>query len=338
MSKALNNNASSIDIFISHSSKDARIARALIELLRIALNIPAERIRCTSVNGYRPPAGASTEEHLRQEVHEATVFIGLITQESIQSVYVLFELGARWGASQHLIPLIASEVGASVLRGPLSSLNALRSDDAGQIHQLITDVGSKLGRSQVNPAAYQENIEKLIQLSSEQKDTQTSFTRKEGIKRQQVTDRISWKRWTIGIVLFVAAILVTLPMWKSNVDLPSVEITDPRDDSVVNTSEMITGKSQRIPEGKLIWIVIYSKARFLYIPQDGPANNQIGGSWSSHASIGSDEPEGSRFEIMAVLADKNAQEVFLSNREQEPGLKVLPDGAAIYSQIRVTTK
>ena len=41
---------SEIDIFISHSSDDLKIVEAIIELLRIALNIPAERIRCTSVD------------------------------------------------------------------------------------------------------------------------------------------------------------------------------------------------------------------------------------------------------------------------------------------------
>ena len=44
---------SSIDVFISHSSHDEKVAKALIELLIISLNIPAERIRCTSVKGHQ---------------------------------------------------------------------------------------------------------------------------------------------------------------------------------------------------------------------------------------------------------------------------------------------
>jgi hypothetical protein len=52
-------------VFISHSSADRRLARALVELLRSALNLPADRVVCTSVDGYRLPAGADTDEARR---------------------------------------------------------------------------------------------------------------------------------------------------------------------------------------------------------------------------------------------------------------------------------
>ena len=51
-----------LDIFISHSGQDQQIASVLIDLLRAATNIPPTRIRCTSVDGYRLPGGASTDE------------------------------------------------------------------------------------------------------------------------------------------------------------------------------------------------------------------------------------------------------------------------------------
>jgi hypothetical protein len=74
-----------LDIFISHSSQDVDIAELLIELLRAALNIPVNRIRCTSIRGYKLRAGASTDESLRKEVHNSRVLIGLITSASLQS-------------------------------------------------------------------------------------------------------------------------------------------------------------------------------------------------------------------------------------------------------------
>jgi hypothetical protein len=59
-----------------------------------------------SIDGYRLPGGADTDIQLRQEVHEADAFIGVISSHSISSLYVAFELGARWGAGRPLIPLI----------------------------------------------------------------------------------------------------------------------------------------------------------------------------------------------------------------------------------------
>lgn len=155
-----------LSVFVSHSSKDEKLAAALVDLFRNALNIPASEIRCTSVNGYRLPIGTPTEQRLREEVHQARAFIGLITASSIESAYVMFELGARWGAGLHLAPLLGAGADASFLRGPLSSLNALNCEDAAQVHQLIDDLARILdvgGRT--SPAAYQGYVERLIEIS-----------------------------------------------------------------------------------------------------------------------------------------------------------------------------
>ena len=106
-----------LDIFISHSGQDQPIAYALIDLLRTAMDIPSRRIRCTSVDGYRLPGGASTDDQLKREVRESKCFIALLTPRSIRSTYVLFELGARWGAQLPFIPLLAAGLNAHELEG-----------------------------------------------------------------------------------------------------------------------------------------------------------------------------------------------------------------------------
>ena len=86
-----------VAVFISHGSKDAELAEAVVELLRASLEIAATQIRCSSVDGYRLPVGVNTDRKLREEVNAATVVVGLITPSSLASYYVMFELGARWG-------------------------------------------------------------------------------------------------------------------------------------------------------------------------------------------------------------------------------------------------
>jgi len=152
----------SLDIFISHSSQDRNIAARLIELLRNALNIPADRIRCTSVDGYRLKVGIDTNKQLRQEVHDAHVFIGLITPTSIASAYVMFELGARWGATRFLAPLLVSEQYIKLLQGPISGLNALRCDSREQMLQLVEDIGEELNINVKNLASYSQYIDALV--------------------------------------------------------------------------------------------------------------------------------------------------------------------------------
>lgn len=149
-------------IFISHSSKDADLALLLIELLRTALGLRDHEIRCTSVDGFRLPAGANTEQQLKVEVHSARAFIGLITLNSLKSAYVLFELGARWGANRHMVPVLAG-VSTDALQGPLKGINAISANNIAQVYQLITDLARLLEIQPQSPAAYTRYAEKLVQ-------------------------------------------------------------------------------------------------------------------------------------------------------------------------------
>lgn len=148
-----------IKIFISHSSKDAALARLLITLLRSALRISSEEIRCTSVPGYNLPGGVDTEEHLRKEILASPVFIGLITEAGLSSAYVLFELGARWGANKPMIPLLAPGISPDTLNGPISNVNALSCASSVHLHQLVSQIAKELNIAAEPPAAYQNDLE-----------------------------------------------------------------------------------------------------------------------------------------------------------------------------------
>ena len=152
-------------VFISHSDDDVEIAKPLITLLRNALNLRSEDIRCSSVDGYRLPVGASADEALRREVHDAELLIGLITPASITSVYVLFELGARWGARKPMFPLLASGATWEHLEGPLSSINALDCSNRSQVEQFIEDAAKVLKVDSDRPPAYSEVIDQLVAAS-----------------------------------------------------------------------------------------------------------------------------------------------------------------------------
>ena len=92
-----------IKLFISHSSADLALAAKLVDLIRAALLLPGGQVRCTSLEGYRLPGGAATELQLREEIRSADAFVGIVSAESIQSLFVLFELGARWGIKRTFV-------------------------------------------------------------------------------------------------------------------------------------------------------------------------------------------------------------------------------------------
>jgi len=151
-----------IIIFISHSSEDIEIAEILVELLRTALNLSSDQIRCTSVDGYRLPGGATTNDQLKEEIYNSKSFIGLITPNSLESSYVLFELGARWGAKKQLIPLLANGSDASDLIGPLKDINALSCGNKSQMFQLISELREFLNCETERVELYSRLIDKLV--------------------------------------------------------------------------------------------------------------------------------------------------------------------------------
>jgi hypothetical protein len=150
-------------VFISHSSADSNIAEALVRLLRSALNLNPKDIRCTSVDGHRLPAGALTDQELREEIMTAKAMVGLISPGVMASAYVLFELGARWGAKLYLAPLLIPGAGAEILQGPIANMNALRCDSEHQLHQFLEELGQQLGRPVNSASAYLTDLQAVTQ-------------------------------------------------------------------------------------------------------------------------------------------------------------------------------
>lgn len=154
-----------LEIFISHRSTDAPVAKLLITLYEKALKVSARKIRCTSVNGYRLPGGVETNDTLRTEVFGTQLFIALLTPDSIKSPYVLFELGARWGARKPLVPLVARGLLASDLPSPLNGLNALSVCVPDQVRQHIEETAKALAKQLEPSGSFSAELDALVALS-----------------------------------------------------------------------------------------------------------------------------------------------------------------------------
>jgi TIR domain-containing protein len=149
-------------VFVSHSSVDTVVAAAFVELLRTALRLQATDIRCTSVAGYKLSAGAHADEQLRQEVFESQVFVALLSPASVKSIYVMFELGARWGAKRELVPVMVRGVDPGYLKAPLNSIHAVAGTSETDMHQLLDDLGKQLSLTTEKPAAYTNALNAFI--------------------------------------------------------------------------------------------------------------------------------------------------------------------------------
>ncbi|MGH9496721.1 MAG: toll/interleukin-1 receptor domain-containing protein [Candidatus Sulfotelmatobacter sp.] len=162
--------ATGLQIFISHSSKDHDLAEALTDLLKAALGLLPTQVRCSSVDGHRLPVGVNTESKLRDEVNAAKVVVGLLTPDSLASSFVMFELGARWGAKLFLAPLLAG-IQPGKLGGPLNLQNALSANSENELHQLLDDISRELGVQLQSTSSYLKHVSAVKRLADRTSDS-----------------------------------------------------------------------------------------------------------------------------------------------------------------------
>ena len=115
-------------IFISHSHQNSEAAKAFVDMLLSNLSLEDSDIRCTSVPGHQLRFGKTIAELLKGDINLSPVIIALITKQSVQSSWVLFELGAAWGLERDIYPILGPQLQTAELPGPLGSLPCIQID------------------------------------------------------------------------------------------------------------------------------------------------------------------------------------------------------------------
>ncbi|MDP1929272.1 MAG: toll/interleukin-1 receptor domain-containing protein [Thiobacillus sp.] len=131
-----------VKIFISHASVDEPLASALVDCIFSSMVLDDSDVRCTSVPGHKLEIGSEFVHAIRTELDESAVVVGVITENAIRSGWVLFELGAAWGAEKKLKPLVSDEVKVAALPGPLSGRHAARLSDESDVLQFLDELAT----------------------------------------------------------------------------------------------------------------------------------------------------------------------------------------------------
>lgn len=152
-------------IFISHSEKDEKIAKSLVDYLLSALALADDDIRCTSVPGHKLPFGKSIAETLRDDLALAPALIVLVTEESIKATWVMFELGAAWGLKKDIFPILAPGVQVKDLPSLLSSISCIlieESHASSRLSDLVKQLSSMLKLELKSGGKPQANLENFV--------------------------------------------------------------------------------------------------------------------------------------------------------------------------------
>src|SRR5262245_27537238 len=104
-------------------------------------------IRCTSVPGHKLAPGDVSDEVLRDNLEQCAVVIGLLTDESLKSGYVIMELGAAWGLKKRTCALLARGVEFERMPGPLARVHGhgVKADSDHDIASVMEVIAEQAG-------------------------------------------------------------------------------------------------------------------------------------------------------------------------------------------------
>ena len=163
-------------VFVSHSSTDKALAGRFVRAIEAAMPFQRGQIRCTSLPRYSLRVGSRVSPKLRQEIEASEVIVALITPNSLQSSYVLFELGAAWGREKTVFPLLAKGARTSSVPELLKALNAVKISDPDQLAETLQDLAKELGLElkDKDTPVYREAIAWLLRLAGKPRSKRTA--------------------------------------------------------------------------------------------------------------------------------------------------------------------
>jgi hypothetical protein len=100
-------------IFISHSSKDIDYVKSFVEnILRLGLDIPSERIFCSSMEGHGVKSGQYIPDRLKEEINKSSLALLFISKHYKSSEICLNEVGAAWAMleKETVIPMVLPNI------------------------------------------------------------------------------------------------------------------------------------------------------------------------------------------------------------------------------------
>ena len=152
-------------IFISHSTLDEQIADTLVEFLLSSLDIKDTDIICTSVPGHTLPIGENIAGCLKHEITESSVVIPLLTHNSLNSSWVMFEIGAAWALGKKTYSIMGLNITDGHLQGPLKGRIGVQINDAnasGRMRTLVEQVAENLSIEQRHGEKSQAKLDRFI--------------------------------------------------------------------------------------------------------------------------------------------------------------------------------
>ena len=148
-------------VFISHSSKDKRLAECLVDLLE-CMEVPSNRIFCTSLDGYGVPLGENFLDRIKSELGEDTLVLFLITTSFYSSPMCLCEMGASWVKSHTHIPVLVPPFDFCDIKGVISETQGLKINSKNGLNSLYNTIKAFFGTGGIDLSIWEKKRDRFL--------------------------------------------------------------------------------------------------------------------------------------------------------------------------------
>lgn len=141
-------------IFISHASKDKKLADAFVDFLVLGLNIKTNDFFCTSLEGLGIPTGENFIDFIQDRLKGCKIVISLLSPNYYESRFCLCELGASWILSRTHFPIIIPPLKFSDIEEVLKNNQMRMIDKNSDLDELSDELTIKLKLKNVRSARW----------------------------------------------------------------------------------------------------------------------------------------------------------------------------------------
>jgi len=155
-------------IFISHSSKDKKIVRQLINILE-DIGVPREQIFCSSYEGYGVKLGDDFLITIKEKLSVNVLVFFILSENFYASPMCLCEMGATWIKTNRHIPIIVPPFNYKDVKGVIPTTNGMKINEASKYESLkdtieeyfdLKPMRNVIWKGKIDNAL--ENIERLL--------------------------------------------------------------------------------------------------------------------------------------------------------------------------------
>lgn len=148
-------------IFISHSSKDVRLVKELINLIE-AIGVSSEDIFCSSFEGYGISLGENFLERLKTELNNNILVIFVLSENFFNSQICLCEMGATWIKTNKHIPILIPPFDYGKIKGVIQNIQGLKINEKLKLNLLKEELEREFNIKPINSTRWESKRDEIV--------------------------------------------------------------------------------------------------------------------------------------------------------------------------------